>query len=290
MPSLVAIKRRIKSAGNISQITKAMEMVSASKMKKAQDAATSSRPFSEKLESIIENISSSSSNSEHPLMRKTTTPKSALMIVVSTNKGLCGGLNVNLFRAIADWSRKESKHLNIKVVHVHKKARTTVSSKKRVELLAKFDDLGEKVTFEESRSISRLAIKSFTNEEVDEVYIAYPKFITTLQSDPTIKKILPISTNSSPHTKTSTNEYTFEPSATELLAELVPYQVEMSVFQLITEASASEHSARMVAMKSASDNAVELIDNLTLDYNQARQSAVTTELLDATTARMAISS
>jgi|APSaa5957512576_1039674.scaffolds.fasta_scaffold58585_2 F-type H+-transporting ATPase subunit gamma len=288
MPSLVAIKRRIKSAGNISQITKAMEMVSASKMKKAQDAATSARPFSEKLESIIENISSTGSSAMHPLMRQVDNPKNAMVIVVSTNKGLCGGLNVNLFRRISDWSREESKHVKLKVVHVHKKARTTITGKQDVELAARFDDLGEKVTFEESRSISKLAIQTFTDGEVDEVYIAYPKFISTLQNDPTLKRILPISTDSEVRV-TSSNEYTFEPSPAGLLAELVPYQVEMSIFQILTEASASEHSARMVAMKSASDNANELIENLTLDYNQARQSAVTTELLDATTARMALS-
>jgi len=287
MPSLVAIRRRIKSAKNISQITKAMEMVSASKMKRAQESALASRPFSDKLESIIDNISASGSRNFHPLMRQAKNPQQAMLIIVSTNKGLCGGLNVNLFRKIADWSTTESFHERLQVVHVHKKARTPIPAHRPSDLVAVFHEIGEKPTFEESRSISRLAIESFTNQEVDEVYVAYPRFVSTLQNEPIIKRLLPITPHSD-HSGSTSTEYTFEPSTKDLLAQLVPYQVEMSLFQILIEASASEHSARMVAMKAASDNARDLIGNLTLDYNQARQSAVTTELLDATTARMAI--
>ncbi|RLF28420.1 MAG: ATP synthase F1 subunit gamma [Thermoplasmata archaeon] len=288
MPSLVAIKRRIKSAGNISQITKAMEMVSASKMKKAQDSTMASRPFADKLESIIENISHSGSTVMHPLMRHNDNPQNAMLIIVSTNKGLCGGLNVNLFRKISQWEQEESSHLKLNFVHVHKKAKSPIPKTKESEIVALFHELGEKPSFEESRSIAKLAIEAFTAGDVDEVYIAYPKFISTLVNEPTIKRILPIRTTQEKSLVNNSNEYVFEPSMEELLQKLVPYQVEMSIFQIITEASASEHSARMVAMKSASDNASELIDNLTLDYNQARQTAVTTELLDATTARMAL--
>lgn len=286
MPSLVAIRRRIKSAKNISQITKAMEMVSASKMKRAQDAALASRPFADKLETIISNIANSNSGNLHPLMRQVSEPRNAMLIVVSTNKGLCGGLNVNLFRHIHHWADQESAHHKLHLVHVHKKARSPMPTKKNHELIAVFHELGERPSFEESRGISKLAIDKFLAEEVDEVFIAYPRFVSTLQNEPTIKRILPV-TNAVKSTASST-DYTFEPSTKDLLQELVPYQIEMSIYQILIDASASEHSARMVAMKAASDNANDLIDNLTLDYNQARQSAVTTELLDATTARMAL--
>lgn len=290
MPSLVSIRRRIKSAKNISQITKAMEMVSASKMKKAQESALSSRPFAEKLESIIANISAGSKSASHPLLRTNHNPKHAMLIVVSTNKGLCGGLNVNLFRHIHDWAGDTSTHDKLHLVHVHKKARSPLPSHRNSELIALFHELGERPSFEESRSISRLAIEKFTKGEVDEVYVAYPKFISTLQNEPTIKRLLPISAeqDASFTSTPSQADYTFEPSSKDLLNTLLPYQVEMSIYQILIEASASEHSARMVAMKSASDNAKDLINNLTLDYNQARQTAVTTELLDATTARMAL--
>jgi F-type H+-transporting ATPase subunit gamma len=286
MPSLVSIRRRIKSAKNISQITKAMEMVSASKMKRAQAAALSSRPFASKLEEIIANIAATGSSSLHPLMRRTAHPRNAMVIVVSTNKGLCGGLNVNLFRAIHKWTQEESRHDKLHLVHVHKKARSPLPSHRDHELRAVFHELGEKPSFEESRSITRLAIDSFTSGEVDEVFVAYPRFVSTLQNIPTIKQLLPVFPEDGE--ATTAVDYTFEPSTKDLLQELVPYQVEMSVYQILIDASASEHSARMVAMKAASDNAVDLIDNLTLDYNQARQTAVTTELLDATTARMAL--
>lgn len=288
MPSLIAIRRRIKSAKNISQITKAMEMVSASKMKRAQDSALSSRPFADKLETIIGNISATSSGHLHPLMEPKKNPTKAMLIVVSTNKGLCGGLNVNLFRRISDWSKYESNHEHIDIVHVHKKAKSAVHPDKNSDLVAAFHELGEKPTFEETRSISRLAIESYQSGKVDEVYVAYPRFVSTLQNEPTVKKLLPI-TSATKDMEFASSGYTFEPSTRDLLDTLVPYQVEMSFYQIVTEASASEHSDRMVAMKSASDNAKDLIGNLTLDYNQARQSAVTSELLDATTARMAIS-
>jgi len=287
MSNLVAIRRRIKSAKNIAQITKAMEMVSGSKMKRAQESALLARPFSHKLEEIISHIAAGANSQTHPLLRNSLHPKNAMLIIVSTNKGLCGSLNVNLFRKISDWAAKESGHDQLHIVHVHKKARTLLPPGRKHQLVALFHELGEKPSFEESRSISKLAITSFERGEVDEVFIAYPRFVSTLENIPTIKRLLPIPLPPS-ETTSLTTEHLFEPSSSSLLATLLPYEVEMSIYQILIEASASEHSARMVAMKSASDNAHDLIGGLTLDYNQARQSAVTTELLDATTARMAL--
>jgi len=261
-----------------------MEMVSASKMKKAQGQALATRPFSDKLEAIIDHIVSSGATLRHPLMEIRSTRAKAMLIIVSTDKGLCGGLNVNLFKAVSDWA-KNSPHKSLEIVHVRKKAKTTVGAKDW-SLKAVFHDIGETPTFEETRAIAKLAMDSFLQGEVDEVYTAYPKFISTLTSQPTIKKILPV-TSSLGQVQTN-SEYLFEPTPASLIQELFPYMVEMSVYQIMIDSSASEHSARMVAMKNASDNALELIGNLTLDYNQARQSQVTSELLDATTARMAL--
>ncbi len=281
MASLIGIRRRIKSAKNIAQITKAMEMVSASKMKKAQDAALATRPFTLKLKEMMDKVGGGLKGSTHPLTQNSTNPD-ILVILISTNKGLCGALNVNLYRSLLDFSSRHASS-KIMIATVGKKAKYITPSG-NTELQAKFNNLGEIVTFAETRSVSAYAMEQYSQGKVGKVYLAYPRFISTLQNDITFTKILPFAVESD----ALPNNYTIEPSSTELLNTLLPYQIEMSVYQTILEARATEHSARMVAMKSASDNAKELIGNLTLDYNQARQSAVTSELLDVTTARMAI--
>ena len=280
MGSLISIRRRIKSAKNISQITKAMEMVSASKMKKAQEAALATRPFTDKLRQIMSKVGTSSSVS-HPLLSGNDN-QSYLIVLISTNKGLCGGLNVNLYRGLLDFVKSVGNH-PVKIVTVGKKAKW-VTPGTSSELVAKFNDLGETVTFVESRSISSYIMQEYIKGNVGKVFLAYPKFISTLQNEITITQLLPLVSDKVEGSTT----YTIEPSPSELLDSLLPYQLEMSLYQTILEARATEHSARMVAMKNASDNARDLIGSLTLDYNQARQSAVTSELLDVTTARMAI--
>lgn len=281
MASLIGIRRRIKSAKNIAQITKAMEMVSASKMKKAQDAALATRPFTLKLKEMMDKVGGGLKGSTHPLTVHSNNPD-ILVILISTNKGLCGALNVNLYRSLLEFA---GNHVGSKIMiaTVGKKAKY-ITPTGNTELSAKFNNLGETVTFAETRSVSAYAMEQYSKGSVGKVYLAYPRFISTLQNDITFTKILPFSSDSTD----SVSSYTIEPSSTELLDTLLPYQIEMSVYQTILEARATEHSARMVAMKNASDNAKELIGNLTLDYNQARQSAVTSELLDVTTARMAL--
>lgn len=281
MASLIGIRRRIKSAKNIAQITKAMEMVSASKMKKAQDAALATRPFTLKLKEMMDKVGGGLKGSTHPLTLNSNN-SNILVILISTNKGLCGALNVNLYRSLLEFA---GNHVGSKIMiaTVGKKAKY-ITPTGNTELSAKFNNLGETVTFAETRTVSAYAMEQYSRGLVGKVYLAYPRFISTLQNDITFTKILPFSADSTD----SVSNYTIEPSSTELLDTLLPYQIEMSVYQTILEARATEHSARMVAMKNASDNAKELIGNLTLDYNQARQSAVTSELLDVTTARMAL--
>ncbi len=282
MGSLIGIRRRIKSAKNIAQITKAMEMVSASKMKKAQDAALASRPFTLKLKEIMDKVGGSLSPSAHPLT-KANDSHDILIIMISTNKGLCGGLNVNLYRSLLDFANTHT-NSKLKIATVGKKVKWVVPSG-NTNLAAKFNDLGETVTFTETRSLSQYAMEQYQSNSVGSVYLAYPKFISTLVNEITFTKILPFQ---KADLELSASPYTIEPSSSTLINNLLPYQIEMSVYQTILEARAAEHSARMVAMKSASDNARDLIGSLTLDYNQARQSAVTSELLDVTTARMAL--
>ncbi|MFH2085626.1 MAG: ATP synthase F1 subunit gamma [bacterium] len=283
MGSLTGIRRRIKSAKNISQITRAMEMVSASKMRKAQDSALSTRPFTEKLGDMISRLSAGSVAKSHGLAGLRP-EKNILVVLSSTTKGLCGGLNVNLYRGFRDLV--EANHsAEFSVVVLGTKAKWTMKGKD-IAIAAKFSDLGETVTFEESRSVSSFLIDTFLKGEFDSVYMLYPKFLTTLTNEITAQKLLPILPPE--NSDTVPTDYTIEPSGGELISMLMPYQLEMSVYQILLESRATEHSARMVAMKNASDNAKELIGNLTLDYNQARQSQVTSELLDVTTARMAL--
>lgn len=283
MGSLTGIRRRIKSAKNIAQITRAMEMVSASKMRKAQDSALSSRPFTDKLGEVLRRLSQSTDAKTHPLAQ-VRPEKNILVLLSSTTKGLCGGLNVNLYRGFKDLveSHPDAK---FSVIALGTKAKWRLGSKE-IELLAKFSEISEKVSFEETRPLSQLVIESFGKAKYDSVYLIYPKFISTLTHEITSLKLLPITsyTNSG----STAVSYTIEPSAGELINMLMPYELEMAVYQTILDSRATEHSARMIAMKSASDNARDLIDNLTLDYNQARQSQVTSELLDVTTARMAL--
>jgi len=263
-------------------------MVSASKMRKAQDAALATRPFTDKLRDILFRVAGVKSNSSIHALTEVRPEKNILIILVATSKGLCGGLNVNLHRGFMNFAADYPEAM-ISVVTIGKKARWVLPTRD-TNLVARFDNLGETITFEESRAITSFAIDSFLAGTFDSIYFVYPKFISTLTNEVTVEKLLPVSpvTVNSTGLQTSTLEYTIEPDPSALMEKLIPYQVEMSIYQALLESRATEHSARMVAMKSASDNARDLIDNLTLDYNSARQSQVTSELLDVTTARMAI--
>lgn len=284
MTSLIGIRRRIRSTKNISQITKAMQMVSASKMRKAQDAALATRPFTEKLRSILGRVASAGSAGAVHELTEVRAEKKILMILISTTKGLCGGLNVNLHRGFMNFAL-ENKTANIEVATVGRKARWVIPGRD-TDLVARFDNLKETPSFEETRAITSYAIEKFIDHTYDAVYMVYPKFITTLTNQVTVEKLLPVSPASAE--TTAKIEYKIEPDPDTLMQKLIPYEVEMSMYQSLLESRATEHSARMVAMKNASENAKDLISSLTLDYNSARQSQVTSELLDVTTARMAI--
>lgn len=288
MTSLIGIRRRIRSTKNISQITKAMQMVSASKMRKAQDAALATRPFTEKLRSILGRVAGAGTGSVKHELTEVRPEKKVLAILVSTTKGLCGGLNVNLHRGFMNFAFENPGTL-VDVVTVGKKARWVIPGRD-TNLVARFDNLKETPSFEETRSITSYAMEKYLDGTYDAIYLVYPKFISTLTNQVTVEKILPVSpvetdSTQDQHTKV---EYKIEPDPQALMEKLIPYQVEMSMYQSLLESRATEHSARMVAMKNASDNAKDLIASLTLDYNSARQSQVTSELLDVTTARMAI--
>jgi F-type H+-transporting ATPase subunit gamma len=283
------IRRRIKSVKNTSQITKAMQMVAASKMRKAQMRALSGRPYAEELAKILAELGKAGGSDElHPLLEERKEVKRELVIVISTDKGLCGALNTNLLRELNRFDAAKTTF-----VAVGRKGAQYLGRLKR-DLAAEFE-LKEAFTFLECKQASKFAIDKFLSGEVDKVTVAYTDFKSTLRQEPTLKVILPVQNfdlddlhGQKTEVAASSTEYLFEPSAGGVLEHLVPHYVHFAVYQMVLESRASEHSARMVAMKNATDNAKQLIKDLTLEYNKIRQAGITTELLEITTAQMAL--
>ena len=279
------IRRRIKSVKNTAQITKAMQMVAASKMRKAQAAAMAGRPYADLLNRVLVSLSRKTNPELSPLL-EVREVKKELVLVISTDKGLCGALNTNLLRETRVFDDKPTAYVATGRKAVQYLART------KKDLLADFA-LKDAPALIDTKPISKFLIDKFLSGEVDKVSILYTKFINTLSLKPTVQTILPISPADLPKDSAGAPEddnleFRYEPSAAEVLAGILPHYVHFQVYQMVLNARASEHSARMVAMKSATDNAKQLIKDLTLEYNKIRQASITTELLEITTAQLAL--
>ena len=291
MPSTRDIRRRIKSVKNTAQITKAMQMVAAAKMRKAQQSALASRPYASLMNEVLAEVTFNAGDFTHPLMEKRNTGKRAV-IVVSTDKGLCGALNSNLLREAAKFDKDSTTY-----IAAGRKGAQFLARTKR-HLAAEFT-YKDAPLFAEARAISKFARDLFAKGEVDRVDILFTNFISTLSQKPESLPLLPVGeikgvtagvhghATSEALTKGST-EFVFEPSPDQVLGELLPHYINFQVFQILLEAKASEHSSRMVAMKNATDNANQLIKDLTLEYNKLRQANITKELLEISTAQMAM--
>jgi F-type H+-transporting ATPase subunit gamma len=283
------IRHRIKSIRNTAQITKAMQMVAASKMRKAQQHALQGRPYAALLNKVLVSLQKRTNPQSHPLLAIRPLKKE-LILIISTDKGLCGALNTNLFREAVNFDQSKT----VFVVS-GKKARQFIARTKR-ELLADFE-LKDSPSFIETKPLSKFCLEKFLRREVDKVSVLFTHFINTISQRAVVHTLLPISSFNLPK-GASTEEakpdldpmlgYVFEPKAEELLGVVLPYYIEFIVFQMILDARASEHSARMVAMKNATDNAEQFIKDLTLEYNKMRQAGITTELLEIATAQMAL--
>jgi F-type H+-transporting ATPase subunit gamma len=291
MPSTRDIRRRIKSVKNTAQITKAMQMVAAAKMRKAQQAALVGRPYADLMNEVLAQAACRTAAFEHPLMTVREVKKRAV-IIVSTDRGLCGGLNSNLLREAAKFDRDITSFIG-----AGKKGAQFVARTRR-QLAAEFT-YKDTPQFAEARAISRFAQDLFLKGEVDAVDILYTNYVSTLVQQPKTIPFLPVgkiqavkagiggaAAELKPVDKTDLFE--FEPDEKSVLGALLPHSLNFQVFQILLEAKASEHSARMVAMKNATDNAKQLIKDLTLEYNKLRQSNITKELLEITTAQMAV--
>jgi len=292
------IRRRIKSIKNTAQITKAMQMVAASKMRKAQAAALAGRPYASLLNKVLASLGglTAGDESSHELLKNRPGGKE-LVLLVSTDKGLCGALNTNLLREAAKFDPA-----NTIFVAVGRKGMQYLARNKR-NVVADFE-LKDNFTFLDSKAVSRFCMEKFLSGEVNKVTVLFTDFVNTLTQTPRSRTVLPVSsldatisvpknvaekaeTVSADHGAAAT-EYLFEPSAADVLSGILPHYVHFQVYQMILDSRASEHSARMVAMKSATDNAKQLIKDLTLEYNKVRQASITTELLEISTAQMAL--
>jgi len=286
------IRRRIKSIRNTAQITKAMQMVAASKMRKAQQAALAGRPYAELMNKVLVSLQQRTDPNLHPLLEVRPVRKE-LLLIISTDKGLAGALNTNLLREAARLDVEKTAF-----VVTGRKARQFVGRTKR-EFLADFE-LKDAPSFVETKAISKYVAEQFLAGEVDRVSVAYTHFINTINQQPVVETLLPISpfelrrktgtTTVGDRTQDPMVGYLFEPSPEAVLDFMLPYYLQYQVYQMILDARASEHSARMVAMKNATDNAHQFIKDLTLEYNKMRQAAITTELLEISTAQMALGS
>jgi len=287
MANLRDIRRRIKSVKNTAQITRAMQLVAAAKMKKAQDQALAGREYSSHLTQVLVDIRNNFSEESHPLLEKREGNRE-LVLVISTDKGLCGPLNTNLARKLRAVASP-----NADYVTVGRKLRVLLE-KLGSNIVADFV-VKDPVPFAQTRPIAKFLTEQFLSGKYDKISIAFTNFVNTLRQEPEVVTLLPIREQANAEvfgaetvTADRDHDFTFEPNAAEVLAAILPLYVNYEVFQAHVESRASEHSARMVAMKSATDNAKKFIKELTLEYNKLRQGAITAELLEITTAMKAM--
>lgn len=280
MANLRDIRRRIKSVKNTAQITRAMQLVAAAKMKKAQDQAMAGRDYANELNGVLQDISEGFSEVTHALLEKRTGERE-LVILISTDKGLCGPINTNLAKIV----RKDASP-TADFITVGRKLRVMMEKLNR-NIVADFQ-VKDPVPFADARAVAVLVSKLFLDGKYDKVSIAYTRFVNTLRQVPEVVQLLPVIPPTGYADATDTNDFLFEPSPADVLGAILPLYVNFRVYQTLLEARASEHSARMVAMKSATDNAKKFIKELTLEYNKLRQGAITAELLEITTAMKAM--
>ncbi len=298
MANLRDIRRRIKSVKNTAQITKAMQLVAASKMKKAQDQATQGRSYADLLNKVLNNLKEQTTADDHPLLREQE-GGAELVVLITTDKGLCGPLNTNLLRLVAEKTAPDATFVTIGA-----KGRQAVVRMKR-NLLADFT-VKDPVSFAEIKPLAEFVIERFLSTDFNRVTVAFTNFVNTIRQEPLFETLLPISPielgrdkafqtlgkeEGATAAETSGPEYggyLFEPTARGVLDNVVPQYVGYQLYQMMLESRASEHSARMVAMKAATDNAKQMIKDLTLEYNKQRQASITAELLEITTAMRAL--
>lgn len=292
MGNVREIRKRIRSVDNISQVTRALEAVSASRVRRAQSRAAATRIYAEKAWEVLLNVQRGSQNGGvplHPLLTQRENVEKRRVILITSDRGLAGAYNANVIRVAERF--EDRSEVPVEYITVGQKGRDALIRSGK-EIVAEFSNLPSEPGIADISPISRAAIDDFLSGQVDEVFIAYTDFVNTLTQRPVVQRLLPLIpfetedqalseyVKDVPDVTENVNDYEFEPDPAAVLDEVVPRFTELQLYQALLESLASEHAARMVAMKNASDNANELVDDLTLEYNKARQTAITNEILD----------
>ena len=278
MPNIRTIRRRIRSVENTAKITRAMEMIAASKMRRAQQQVLAGRPYAEKMQQVLSHLTAQTQGLEesHPLLEKREV-NTIQLLHITPDRGLAGGLNNNLNRRSTQFILEE--RVKVNVITIGKKGRDFMVRHGQ-DVRAVFTDLADHVTVGDILPISRLVVDDYTSGAVDRVYVMYALFVSTMNQQPTLRQLLPVEAEKDE--ASAGVDYIYEPDSLAVLATLLPRFVDMQIYQAMLEANASEQSARMVAMRTATDNASEMVEGLTLELNKARQAMITGELLDIT--------
>src|SRR5258708_11503428 len=274
MPSERDLRRRVRSIKNIQQLTRAMQLVAASKMRRAEESVLASRPFEEKLRSVLDNLAPYADPELSPLLEKRPVKKVAV-VLITTDRGLVGPMNVNLVRATTRFAADKASPTYIAV------GRKGINSLRRMRapVTAEFPNIPDRPTTADTNAIARAAVDEFVNGNVDEVHLAFTRFINTLRQEPTIRRLLPLEPEEE-RAKAEPVQYLFEPDPAAVMNLIEPRHIEVAVYQAILESKASQSSAQMVAMRNATDAAGDLIGDLTLAANKARQTRITKEMLE----------
>ncbi|ADY57535.1 ATP synthase F1 subcomplex gamma subunit [Syntrophobotulus glycolicus DSM 8271] len=271
MAGIRDIRRRIRSVANMQQITKAMKMVAAAKLRKSQEKVVASRPYSKQIQDVLSRLVQVQTDVSHPLLEKRPVKKVGYILVTS-DRGLCGGFNANLIRLTRSLL-EENKGVNVGLVAVGRKG-NDYFGKGRAEVIRSITGLGDNPDYGVARQVAQEVIKLYTSGELDEVYLVYSKFISVLTQEPSLQKLLPIESSG----EKPAGLYTFEPEPQQMLERLLPKYIESQLFSALLESKAGEMGAKMTAMDSATENAKDMIAKLTLAMNRARQAAITKEI------------
>ena len=285
MASAREMRLRIRSVKNISQVTRALQAVSASKVRKAIEALMGTRPYASKAWQVLAHIAGQPGRETlHPLLTTRASVENTLVVVISGDRGLAGAYNTNLIRYVnrefGSWPTP------VNYIAVGKKGRDLLL-RRRKTVLAEFSNLPAAPSFSDVSAIGRLAVEEYLNGDADEVYLVYTDYINMVKQEPTVRKLLPLEVDTGEgrvetfnSTKRTSAAYIYEPAESEILDEIIPRFTALQVYQAVLESLASEHAARMVAMRNATENAKELVDGLQLQYNKVRQQSITSDMLD----------
>ncbi len=282
MPSLKDLRNRIQSVKNTQQITKTMKMVAAAKVRRARSNVDAARPYAERLNQILVNVSLSVGDTGPLLLAGRKDVKKARLIIFGSDRGLCGGFNANLMKKVAEKIREwQAIKVEVDVVTVGRKARDGMRILNRNMIAAEFLDVGKKINFELADEIAKPSVDAFEAGEIDSVELVFVECVSMLNQDPHVQPLIPFAAkDAAVDTAKAAASFEYEPEESAIIADILPRNIRMQVYKALLESNASEQAARMTAMDNATRNAGEMIDKLSTQYNRSRQAAITTELIE----------